>query len=401
MKRNWIRALAFLAAAVLAVQFLPWRAAALVFPSLSPILNLLGAVATRTATLWCLLGLPVLVIGYYHSRWFCRYLCPVGFAAEAIGKLNRNGRRRFARWPSIGQWVLPILAGGAVAGYPLFIWLDPLALFDGFFSPWRRPLTWTSFALAAGFPAVLAISWLAPQAWCQRICPLGALQDLLAAVRRRIQPPPRPRGAHPRQIVFGRRAFLGAAAGGAAALALRRVLPREPLPVRPPGARPDGEFTGACARCGACIRACPYGILRPDFGASGLAGFLTPVVDYSKAHCFEYCNECTKVCPTGAIARLALAAKRNRAMGLAEVDRSQCLAWQYGQYCLVCHEFCPYLAIETATSNGVLCPVVKPDMCRGCGACQVNCPALPAKAIVVKSSPPRKVRPLEEAAGSG
>ncbi|HAL92222.1 MAG TPA: ferredoxin, partial [Verrucomicrobia bacterium] len=115
--------------------------------------------------------------------------------------------------------------------------------------------------------------------------------------------------------------------------------------------------------------------MKPDFGTAGLSGLLAPVVDYTKAHCFEYCNECAKVCPTGAIGRLALEAKRNRAIGLAEVHRGKCIAWSDGQYCMVCHEFCPYLAIEAVERNGVNCPVVKPDMCRGCGACQVNCPA--------------------------
>ena len=124
---------------------------------------------------------------------------------------------------------------------------------------------------------------------------------------------------------------------------------------------------------------------------------LAPKIDYAKAHCFEYCNECTKVCPTGAIERLALEAKRNRAIGLAEIDRKKCIAWEYGQYCMVCHEFCPYLAIDSVERNGVECPTVKPDMCRGCGACQVNCPALPDKAIVVQGIPQRAARPLPEA----
>ena len=394
MKRLWIRTGVSLAAAVLALQFLPWRPAAAMLASLSPLMSLLGALAARAATVWTLLGLPVLVLAFFRSRWFCRWLCPVGFATEGIGRLNKKGARRFAKWPHLGRWLLLLLLGAAAAGWPLGIWLDPLAIFNGFFSAWKTPLTWTAGALAAGFPLVLLLSWLVPHAWCHRLCPLGALQDLLALFRRtwqRALVPPAPI-----QPVYGRRAFLGVAAGGAIALAVRRLLRDRALPIRPPGARPEDRFTGLCARCGACIRACPYGILQPDFGTSGLAGFLTPVADYSRAHCFEYCNECTKVCPTGAIERLALEAKRNRAMGLAVVQREKCLAWTYRQYCMVCHEFCPYLAIETVEHDGVNCPEVKPEMCRGCGACQVACPAQPDKAIVVHGIAQHPARELAD-----
>lgn len=400
MNRRYIRRIAFLAAAGLALQLVPWRPAAAAFASLSPLLALGGALAARAATAWTLLGLPVMVLAFFRSRWFCRWLCPVGLAAEVAGRLNRSSRRRFAKWPHVGRWILLLLLGGAATGYPFFIWLDPLAIFNGFFSAWRMPRAWTSFALAAGLPLVLLVSWRVPQAWCHRICPLGALQDLLALARRRLRSPPRSdAAASAAPLAFGRRTFLGLAAGGAAGLALRRLLPGRPPPVRPPGARPEDQFTGLCARCGACLRACPYGILQPDFGEAGFAGLLAPVVDYSKAHCFEYCNECTQVCPTGAIERLALAAKRDRAMGLAEVQRDKCLAWHDRQYCMVCQEFCPYLAIAEVEHNGVNCPVVKPDMCRGCGACEVNCPALPDKAIVVHGIAQRPARPLADAAG--
>ena len=399
MKRNGIRGVVFLAAAALALQLLPWRPAVAGFTSLSPLLSLLGALAARAAPAGILLGLPVLILGFFRSRWFCRYACPVGFATEWIGRLNPKGRRRFARLPHIGRGLFLILLGGAAAGYPLFIWLDPLSIFTGFFSAWRAPLTWPAVALAAGFPLVLLISLVLPQAWCHRICPLGALQDFLTIARRKREL--RRAAAAPEfaPSAFSRRAFLGAAAGGAVALALRRLLPGQTAPLRPPGARPEAEFTGLCARCGACIRACPYQILRPDFGEAGLAGLLAPVIDYAKAHCFEYCNECTRVCPTGAIERLSLEAKRARALGLAVVDRGQCIAWRDGEYCMVCQEFCPYLAIDVTEHNGVHCPVVKPDLCRGCGACQVNCPAQPVKAIVVQGAPQRPVRPLPDAAG--
>ena len=395
--RRGIRILAFLVAALLALQIFPWREPARGFLGLSPVLGWLGALASRAATPWLLFGIPVLAIAAFRSRWFCRYLCPTGFAAELAGRLNPRARGRFARWPNAGRVLLAILAGGALCGYPLFIWLDPLSIFDGFFAAWRMPLAWSSFALAAGFPLVLLLSVFAPNAWCQKICPLGAAQDLAARLRRMALRREKPKQENTFGLDLSRREFLGVAAGGAAALALRRTAAGKQPPIRPPGARPEDQFAGTCARCGACIRACPYGILKPDLGAGGVAGLLAPKIDYAKAHCFEYCNECTKVCPTGAIERLALEAKRNRAIGLAEIDREKCIAWHDRQYCMVCHEFCPYLAIDSVAQGGVECPVVQPDMCRGCGACQVNCPALPDKAIVVKGIPQRAARPLPEA----
>lgn len=393
--RRGLRILAFFVAALLALQVLPWRDAARGFLGLSPVLGFGGALAARAATPWLLLGLPVLALAAFRSRWFCRYLCPTGFAAELAGRLNPRARGRFARWPNAGRVLLAILLGGAACGVPLFVWLDPLAIFNGFIAAWRVPLAASSFALAAGFPLILLLSFFAPNAWCQKLCPLGAAQDLAARLRRAAARREKPAPEKTFSLDLSRREFLGAAAGGAAALALRRTAAGQHPPIRPPGARPEEQFAGLCARCGACLRACPYGILKPDLGTGGVAGLLAPKIDYAKAHCFEYCNECTKVCPTGAIERLALEAKRNRAIGLAEIDRKKCIAWEYGQYCMVCHEFCPYLAIDSVERNGVECPTVKPDMCRGCGACQVNCPALPDKAIVVKSIPQRAARPLE------
>ena len=321
----------------------------------------------------------------------------MGFAAESIGRLNRKASGRFTRWPNLGRVFLLFMLGGAACGYSFFLWLDPLAIFGGFFSAWRLPLAWASLALAAGFPLVLILSLVVPQAWCHRLCPLGAAQDGLSQLRRIWRLPPNVPAGPAQHLALSRRGFMGLAVGGALALILRRWGVAAKPPVRPPGARPEDQFTGLCARCGACIRACPYGILQPDV-AHGLAGFLAPVVDYSRAHCFEYCHECTQVCPTGAIERLALEAKRNRTMGLAGVDREKCIAWHDRQYCMVCHEFCPYLAIEGVAHNGVNCPVVKPDMCRGCGACQVNCPAQPDKAIVVQARPQQPVRPLTDVA---
>ena len=398
--RRIVRILAFGVAASLALRLAPWPPAAGAYLSLSPLLGMLGALAVRAVTAWTLVSVAVLVLVWLRPRWFCRYLCPVGLITESAGRLNPCARGRFARFPMIGRWLLWLMIGGAILGYPVFIWLDPLSLFNGFVSAWRSPVSPISLALAMGIPAAVVISLLWPQAWCHRICPLGAAQDLLIKARqgwKRSRPPPSSdRSISSFRLDFTRRGFLGVVGGGMAALALRRTARGRPLPIRPPGACDAERFAGLCARCGACIRACPPGILKPDLGQSGWTGWLSPVVDYSDSYCFEFCNACTQVCPTGAIRRLALETKRNRSIGLATVDRNRCIAWSRGRHCMACQEFCPYLAIDAVSRDGVKCPQVNADMCRGCGACQVACPIQPVKAITVAGQPQGTVMDLEQ-----
>ena len=65
-----------------------------------------------------------------------------------------------------------------------------------------------------------------------------------------------------------------------------------------------------------------------------------------------------------------------------------------------CAAACPYGAVEEMESGGVPCPVVRPDRCRGCGACQTVCPAEPDSAIVVLGMPQKQVQtPSEEEGG--
>lgn len=125
-----------------------------------------------------------------------------------------------------------------------------------------------------------------------------------------------------------------------------------------------------------------------------MAGFLTPVIRIRPGYCSEWCNECNKVCPTNAIAHMTLEGKRTFSIGIARVTRSRCLAWDQGQYCLVCDEYCPYHAVNVIEHNGVNCPEVDPDICRGCGLCQTVCPA-ENKAIIVQGQIQKKLKPVE------
>ena len=116
------------------------------------------------------------------------------------------------------------------------------------------------------------------------------------------------------------------------------------VPLRPPGAIDEDEFTGLCIRCGNCVRACPSGIIHPDTGQAGILGFLAPLVRYEREYCNEECNACVKACPSGALQSLNLEQKNKYIIGTASVDTSLCL-WGYSD-CNTCIRACPYEAVE-------------------------------------------------------
>lgn len=199
--------------------------------------------------------------------------------------------------------------------------------------------------------------------------------------RRKISPTDQPsadeRGLLSRRSVFSA-AFnavcLGLGGRWASAITTRTARNRSRL-LRPPGSVDEGRFVAACIRCGNCIRACPSGIIQPDLGGEGIAGFLAPRISFDDEYCQEDCNQCTQVCPSGAIAQLSLEEKNNAPIGLAKLEAQLCLLWDDGE-CDMCKRVCPFEAISIVwdPEEYVALPVVDKDKCPGCGACQLMCP---------------------------
>ena len=403
-------------AAIASAQVFPWLAGAAVWPAASPLLAVCAALAERSLGLVALIGLPLLVLALARGRWFCHHLCPTGCLLVWVGKpasgamrsiagrLSRRSPLYLQRFPALGPGLCLVMLGSAAAGFPLLLNLDPLAQFSGFFSVWRS----TEWSWVDGLPALSLIllgliTAIWPHLWCERICPLGALQALLGRAGKfcrhligrqpAIQPVvdavpagPDSMAAPAGRGIAGRRMFLALIFGAGLGWMLKRVgapCPGPGAPIRPPGAVANHVLDGLCARCGSCMRACPEGIIVPDLGTGGPGSWLTPRLDFSQRYCNEWCRACTGACPTGAIGRLSLDAKRALAIGTARVERSRCLAWNDAQYCMVCHEFCSYQAVRAVEHKGVNCPEVDEALCRGCGACQSHCPADPVRAIVV------------------
>lgn len=447
-RRNLLRLILFVAFALLALGVLPeaWRRWSVLLPSLSPLLSLGGALAARSAGLLALLGLPLLVLPLFKGRFFCWRLCPMGFAAEMVSRLNRRNTGLIRRLPFIGKSLALLIIGSAAIGWPLLIWTDPLCIFNGFFAAWRKPFTWLSAVTASGFVLILLVSLIAPNIWCHRLCPLGGLQEWITQLGNRLRAARKPITQETATALSraraGRRVFLGFALGGltgvlyrhfgmqaAAAVASReaaasqrgqgrglgrgrrrreqasgeqgtcghdhdhghdhacKCAPEHHIAIRPPGATATG-FNARCARCGNCMTACPYGLILPDLGSAGIDGLFTPVLAFRSRNnqqeqfCFQECTACTQVCPTGALRPLTVEQKQQTAIGLARVFRGRCIAWEKQEYCVVCQEYCPYHAIIEVERNGVMCPIVDADKCRGCGACESQCPALPIAIVV-------------------
>jgi ferredoxin-type protein NapG len=206
-----------------------------------------------------------------------------------------------------------------------------------------------------------------------------------------------------------RRRFFGdvaRTAGGAALVGLglglyarkSASLPAEAL--RPPGALTENDFTGACVRCGLCVRDCPYDTLKlARFEHSVPAG--TPYFTARDIPC-EMCEDipCVEACPTGALDP-AMTNIDDARMGVAVVvDQENCLNF-LGLRCDVCHRVCPLIdeaiTIERqhnarSGKHAFMLPTVHAEACTGCGKCEYAC-VLPEAAI--------KVLPQRLARGAG
>ncbi len=140
----------------------------------------------------------------------------------------------------------------------------------------------------------------------------------------------------------------------------------EPAPLRPPYAT-NTSVMDACTRCGACVAACPDGIV-----VRGDGGF--PEVDFSRGEC-TFCADCAQACPAPVFDLTAL-----RPWDLLAVIGEGCLTGQ-GVVCQSCREACPERAIAFQIASGrVPRPFVETASCTGCGACVSRCPT---DAIVV------------------
>ena len=154
--------------------------------------------------------------------------------------------------------------------------------------------------------------------------------------------------------------------------------------IRPPVSGKPARFTRLCARCGACVRACPSGVIRLGGVGSGWAGVLAPEVSFDDSYCPASCTECGKACPTGAIPKFRAGQKLSEPMGVARVNERRCLLGQ-GRDCGACATACPHEALDLVWNQVEMVSrvVVDSKACTGCGYCEYVCPTAPRAIRVV------------------
>lgn len=342
-------------------------------PALSPLTLLAESIAQRsgyTGLFWALPPLAVLLLAIWKGRFFCQWLCPLGTLYSLPQKISPKKKILPVRINALIFWI--ILSASAF-GLPALLFLDPLSTFG-------RIGVWSTWIPGLLIPLMLLLSFFQPQVWCTHLCPLGYGFDLANVKTTR------------RVFNRDRRQFIaGLGIGIPAALILPKIGKKT---ARPPSVLPPGateQFADTCTRCYACVSACPPKIIRIKTGG-GLNELFMPELCFDTGTCEESCNQCSKVCPTGAIRRLSDDEKWRTQIGLAKIEKEKCLAWADHEYCMVCDEYCPYNAIESEWREDIAYPIINEALCRGCGACENACPAMRAgKAVFVHPNHPQSI----------
>lgn len=306
----------------------------------------------RYTALYGGLFLGVVALNLWASRFWCRYLCPLGAMLGLVSKVSLKRRKVNERCQECDACV-----GVCPTGT-----IDPE---QGY----------------ASDPGECTVCLN-----CQETCPHGAIGfswQLTPAEWQTYDP-----GRRQALLAFGA-VIAGVALARSGLSAFREHLGL----IRPPGAR-ENNLLSKCIRCGECIRACPTSAIQPSLAETGLEGLWTPVVVPRLGYCDYSCYACGQVCPVQAIPPLSLEEKRQQVIGQAYIDEERCIAWADSKPCIVCEEMCPVSdkaikleTVEAVTPDGEAVTVQRPrvvrERCIGCGICEYKCPVNGEAAIRV------------------
>jgi MauM/NapG family ferredoxin protein len=285
--------------------------------------------------------LTIVFVSLYQSRFWCRYLCPLG---ALLGLCSKTAviKRRVSEECNNCDLCKGRCPMGAIKEDPKEVSQSECIQCEN----------------------------------CVRVCPQNAVEFKFTT--------PIGKG-YSSPVSLSRRAVINSIGAGFALsfIAKTNIAKAQVRIIRPPGAIPEEEFLKRCVRCGECVKACITNTLQPTLFESGLEGLWTPRHNMRHAGCEQQCNMCGQVCPTQAIRSLPLEERKYARVGTAVIIRDRCLAWEQNRLCIICDEQCPYNALVFKNVGGHKRPFVDETKCNGCGICEEKCPIVGDKAIKV------------------
>jgi polyferredoxin len=311
----------------------------------------------RGAVLFAVLFLVVVGLNVVASRFWCRYICPLGAVLGIPSKVSLIRRQ----------------VGEECKGCTLCEQSCPTGTID----PQKN---------YASDPSECTLCLI-----CLEACPRSSIVFNVPGANKIFQP------GNWNEYDPNRRQALYAIGATLVGLAIVKSSADQaiehPFLLQPPGAA-ENDLLSKCVRCAECMRACPTAGLQPAVSEAGLEGFWTPVLIPRSGYCDYSCNACGQVCPVQAIPPLDLGNKREKIIGTAYIDQNRCIAWADHNDCIVCEEMCPIpkkaiqLREETIDdpeqgSIIVKLPYILRKHCIGCGICEYKCPVSGEAAIRV------------------
>ncbi|MBN1480701.1 4Fe-4S dicluster domain-containing protein [candidate division KSB1 bacterium] len=370
------RLFALVLATIFALPFsLGWLTGLFIWTSPLVFLN---SLSSQSLSWLSIIGAIILIFVTLRHRWYCRWLCPTGLLCDSVSKLSRL--RVLKGMPPLGIFLAALVFGAAIFDVPALGLLDPIVAFHAFFSGFKVSLVPALLSMA-GLIFIVGINFISRHVWCNKLCPLGGLQDGLTSLRKMMTK----KDERATAFDVGRRAAIGALGGFGFAVLFKRSIATSASIIRPPAALPEGQFQSTCIRCGNCARACPTHIIQSSFDANDIAGLLTPKISFTHGYCLPACTACGTVCPSGAIKTFSKNDKKSLVLGIAHIDVENCLLSRHKE-CDRCQFYCDYDAVMIHPSDFELAawPEINRQRCVGCGACAVVCPA---NAIRIEAAP--------------
>lgn len=366
--RASIRLLFFVVALLSALPITPYLLNGF-FVWFSPYLMLNSVLATKVWVWFQLIALFILIGCIFYKRLFCRYLCPTGFIFDTVSLITRKKSCLTTRKiPKMSIWLAVFALFSALAGIPIYAFLDPVVAFYSFSSALSYPMRLLYIVTSSLLPLFIIIQFILPGLWCNKICPCGGIQDLayrLKKVKRQV-----PNHSATRRLILA----------GGAGLLTGLCIPKlwsSPTPKRlkPPSAIDDTDYPFVCVRCGNCINACPSKIIKRYHTTNDIRLWLTPEIDFTSGYCIETCTNCGIVCPSGALTPFSQKEKKKLVIGKAKIDIRNCLL-QDQRECDQCIRLCTYKAIHITNKGSIfnVYPEISRDKCVGCGICANICP---------------------------